>query len=541
MSFATCPLPQRSMVMTAIAALLAVSPTQAATYEVGPGKPYASVNAVPLESLAAGDTVLIYWRSTPYREKWVITAQGAAGAPVVFRGVAGPGGALPIIDGENATTRSQTNYWSEARGVIKIGGSNTPPDVLPTYIVIENLDIRGARPPSTFTDDVGNVQSYPNNGAAVYIERGRNITVRNCIARECGNGLFVASSDDEAARDILIEGNYIHSNGNAGSIFEHNTYTAAIGIVYQFNRFGPLLASAGGNALKDRSAGLVVRYNWIEGGNRQLDLVDGEDSGLIRGDPAYDETFVYGNVLIEPAGAGNRQITHYGGDSGNEPQYRKGTLYFHHNTIVSTRSDRTTLFRLSTNDEACEARNNIFFTTHPGTDLSLLDDTGELRLSHNWVKPGWVQSFGGTSGVLIDDGTWITGTAPGFVDVAGQDFTLVEASPCVDVAGVLAAAVTPAHVPAWEYVKHQAGEPRTTSGPAADVGAFERSSGAVLFDANGDGMVTLADWPAMVACLAGPGVAPAGSSCLATFDADEDEDVDLRDASAFARSIYAGG
>src|SRR4029079_4241587 len=119
---------------------------------------------------------------------------------------------------------------------------------------------------------------------------------------------------------------YIYDNGNVGSLFEHNNYTAAIGITFQYNRFGPLRTGCLGNNLKDRSAGLVVRYNWIESGNRQLDLVDGEDSSLIRSDPSYRQTYVYGNILIEPDAAGNRQLLHYGGDSGTTAAYRQGTL-----------------------------------------------------------------------------------------------------------------------------------------------------------------------------------------------------------------------
>src|SRR3712207_8345681 len=41
--------------------------------------------------------------------------------------------------------------------------------------------------------------------------------------------------------------------------------------------------------------------------------------------PSYRETHVYGNILIEPNGAGNRQIVHYGGDSGSRANYRNGT------------------------------------------------------------------------------------------------------------------------------------------------------------------------------------------------------------------------
>ena len=55
---------------------LACNNLQASTYEVGPSKPLTAIGQVPWESLQAGDTVLIYWRSTPYEEKWVICRQG---------------------------------------------------------------------------------------------------------------------------------------------------------------------------------------------------------------------------------------------------------------------------------------------------------------------------------------------------------------------------------------------------------------------------------------------------------------------------------
>jgi hypothetical protein len=311
------------------------------------------------------------------------------------------------------------------------------------------------------------------NAAAIHVERGRHVTIRNCILRESSNGLFVSSSDAEAAADILIEGNYIHSNGNVGSYFHHNTYTAAIGIVYQYNRFGPLQDGAGGNNLKDRSAGLVVRYNWIYGANRQLDLVDAEDSVLIQNHPDYHASFVYGNVLIEPPAAGNKQILHYGGDSGATDSYRKGTLHFYHNTVVSRRWDGATLARLSTNDEHCDARNNILYTVAGGGAFALLDETGVLDLSHNWIKPGWVDTFGTLAGEIHDDGTQIETDEPGFADEAGDDFTLRLESAGVDAATSLHPAVLPEHDVVAQYVPHQAGTPRRRAGVAADVGAFE--------------------------------------------------------------------
>jgi hypothetical protein len=438
-------------------------PAYSATYEVGPGKRYASIGSVPWESMGAGDTVLIYWRQTPYKEKWVIAVQATKQQPFIVQGVANEQGVLPVIDGRGATTRSAINFWNEDRGVIKIGGANRPAVDTPSYIVLENLDIRSGRTPYQFTGRDG-LTNYQDDAASVYVETGRNIEIRNCFLHDSGNGLFVSS----ATRNITIEECWIYDNGIENSIYEHNTYTEAIGITYQFNHFGPLRANCGGNNLKDRSAGLIVRYNWIEGGNRALDLVDAEDSSEIVNDPGYHKTFVYGNVLIKPPSQENNQVLHYGGDSGDESIYRKGTLYFYNNTVVSTRPDNTTLLMLSTNDETCDCRNNIIWTSAGAGYLALVDQSGIVHLTHNWMKTGWVASHSGLTGVIHDDGGNITGAGPGFINASAQDFNLDPHSRCVNAGTVLSPNAYPV---LFQYVKHLGYEARP-AGSGLDLGAF---------------------------------------------------------------------
>ncbi|MEO0185009.1 MAG: right-handed parallel beta-helix repeat-containing protein, partial [candidate division WOR-3 bacterium] len=200
------------------------------TYNVGPGMPYDSIGAVPLESLNPGDTVKIHYRPTPYCEKWVIARAGTSNAPIVFYGVPSGYGDLPVVDGRNAVTRLQLDYWSENRGIINIGGSSIP-NQTPNYIVLENLEIRSARTPYTFYDDQGQLQSYASNASTIYVVAGSNITVRNCILHDCGNGFFVAYQ----GKNILVEGCYIYDNGIENSIYEHNNYTEAQGIIFQYN------------------------------------------------------------------------------------------------------------------------------------------------------------------------------------------------------------------------------------------------------------------------------------------------------------------
>lgn len=446
-------------------------PAGAATYVVGPGEAYPTPSAVPWESLAAGDLVLINWRAEPYRDKWVITRQGAEGAPIVVRGVPGPLGELPVIDGNGAVTRPELNYWGTNRGVIKIGGARVPSDTMPRYIVIEGLDVRGAHQAYTFTNSAGATERYQDQAAAIWIEKGEHITLRGNHLHDSGNGLFVSSVDPDVSRSILVEGNAVYDNGNAGRIFEHNIYTEALGITFQFNYLGPLKAGALGNNLKDRSGAFVARYNWIYSGNRQLDLVE-SDSPIIRADATYRSTFVYGNVLIEPPGAGNRQIVHYGGDNGQTTIYRKGTLHFYNNTVVSLRPDSTTLFRLSTNDEHVDARNNIFYTSAVGATLSVLDDTGIFDSSRNWFKSGIVSVFGSLSGSVRDDGSSFLGIDPGFRDVAAEDFRPSATSPLVNAGGALAEVALPELTIGWEYVRHLGARLRPDDG-RIDIGAFE--------------------------------------------------------------------
>jgi len=445
----------------------------AAVFEVGPGKACTSIGEVPWETLQPGDTVLIHYRGTPYHEKFVICRQGTAENPIIVRGVPGPNGELPVLNGDGATTRSQLSFWGENRAVIKIGGASKPSDTMPRFILIENLEVRSARPPYSFTGANGSTQNYVKNAAPVWIEKGENITIRNCTLHDGGNGLFVSSSDSIISRNILVEGCHIHSNGNTNSLYEHNVYTAALGITFQYNRLGPLREGCPGNNLKDRSAGLVIRYNWIEGGNRQLDLVDAEDSPVLRNDARYRSTHVYGNVLLESFADGNKQIVHYGGDSGAEADYRKGTLYFYNNTVVSKRPDQTTLFRLSTNDEHADVRNNILYVTQNGNSLSLADQHGRFTLSHNWLKKNWRLSFSTFGGSLTNDTTNIEFlTVPGFVDAPNNDFRLLRDSACVDAGGILPAVLLPDNAVERQYIRHQKSEPRPDSGPI-DIGAFE--------------------------------------------------------------------
>lgn len=427
-------------------------------YEVGPGREFETPSDVPWENISPGTLVLIHYRAEPYRDKWVLNYAGTQDAPVVVLGVP-EDGALPIISGDAATTRAEINFTGEERSVIKIGTSNIPDNERPSYITVACLDIQNAKPGYTFQNDVGDSSEFADNAATITIEVGDHITIENCELHDAGNGLFSAHDTS----DIVVRGNYIHDNGIAGSIYEHNSYTESARITFEFNHYGSLCEGCEGNNLKDRSAGTVIRYNWIENGNRQLDLVE-TDSDEIANLPEYRETWVYGNVLVEGEDEGNGQILHYGGDG--EGIYRAGTLYFFHNTLVSNRAGNTTLARLSTNDESMDVRNNVLWAAN----LAIVDATGSAVLTGNLIPSNWGDTHGSLAGVVTDGGN-VEADDFGFADVAGRNYRLSPASTGLGQAADLLPAMAN-HPVSFSFTPTGGITPRTN---LEDPGAFTAS------------------------------------------------------------------
>jgi PKD repeat protein len=432
-------------------------------YNVGPAQAYATIGAVPIEDLNPGDIVRIHYQASPYAEKFVLGRSGTAAAPITIQGVANGSGDLPVITGVNATTRLALDYTNEDRGVIKIGTANVPNQAGgPEHIVIENLVVEGAAAGNSFTDDSGAGDSYRDSAAAIYIEASSNITIRNCELRNSNYGVFTSPAN---TYDLTITRCYLHSNGLSGSAERHNAYTQARGVIYNGNRFGALTAGGLGHNIKDRSSGTVIRYNWIEGGGRQIDMVDSEDAATYNS-AEYAEAHVYGNILIEVGDEGNSQIVMFGGDSGQTARYRTGTLYFYNNTVISQRSTTTYFFRLDGGTVDC--RNSIIYNTAAGNQLRAFFGTGTVNLRNNWIKNGWSTGTGGGTDL---GGNITSGTDPGFADFASQDFTLAN-STCVAQGTSQHANALPLNL---QYLVHQSTSARAINNGGLDLGAFEAS------------------------------------------------------------------
>ena len=466
----------------------------ASVYEIGPGKKYTTLAAAPWNTLGPGDVVNIYWQAQPYREKLLLSCRGSAQAPIQINGIPNAGGQRPVLDGQGATTDSQFVFPyapTQDRGLVILSIGGHAWGYKPGYITIQGLELRNASVPNTYKDAQGVARTYQLNAAAIFVERGEHIAVRNCDIHDSGNGFFVASggSEEVLSRDILLESCYVHDNGNVGRDREHNIYTEAIGTVFQFNRLGRLRAGAGGNNLKDRSAGTVVRYNWIEGGAHLLDLVEPEESAKFTcADQSYHRTFVYGNVMIDGPVGGAGFLVHYGGDNGNLPTYRKGTLYFYHNTVLNQANQtgagarwRTILLQLETNDESADVRNNIVCTQpatlgQAPTELSLLNTVGKTTFGVNWVSSGWLvgrsgMTFqGSVSG--LDNLLSSANNSPGFANSSVGDFHLVFGSASIGVGGKLTAEQQGPFGVYFQFLSPVGGTLRLGNRLGPDLGAF---------------------------------------------------------------------
>ncbi len=453
-------------------------------YAVGPGKKYPSIGDVPFETLKAGDTVRIHHRKEPYREKLMIGGLGTAAQPIRICGVPGPAGELPVIDGKDATTRRQLDFpfdGHQVRGLVIVGHPHDKPyDQTPSHIVIEGLEVRNASPPNEFTDRAGKKAAYSEIVAGIFVERAKDLTIRGCIVTDNNNGIFIGTGGGPAlSQNILIESNYIHHNGSLTRHYEHNVYNEGSNVVYQFNRFGPPRKGQNGQwgaNIKERSAGVVIRHNFIEDGAHLIDLVDAQEAkDTTRSMASFHVSHVYGNVLIRGASPDGSMI-HYGGDSGIFADYRKGTLFFYNNTVVVKNAGykdwaANAIFELSTNEEKLDSRNNVYWSEKPADSLHALGlfgardavTSGVATFSGDWLAIG-ITADDRTEGKQTEIRLSLTGldkqkrgSAPGFRDAANDDYAIAT-PPTTPVP--LSPEIAPELWPRAAYLKHQRGKAR---------------------------------------------------------------------------------
>jgi hypothetical protein len=496
--------------------LLGAIPSWATDYHVGSDARYATIGDVPWFRLVPGDTVFIHYKPTPYHEKFLISTRGTPEKWIRVVGVPGPRGERPVISGTNATTSRNMHYhWPAASGssaiqnlgVVQVAagaGENAP---LPGYIEIANLQIQDGFSTSEFTAEDGSRATFDPFAACIYARSVQHLIVRNNVLTGCGQGFYNWTGSGEKWWDGLqvgtvIRGNYFHGNGAPGSYLEHQSYTESRGVIYEYNRFGPMREGARGSQLKDRSAGTVIRYNYIERAPSgwMLDLVEPENGFAALGAATtYRHTFVYGNVLLGADGAAAPNMVHWNEDhqAGVGRAVGEGSaLFFYHNTVLVV-ADRSRfrefhIFNTTWGGYDCppagprgviDIRNNIFaaIAATPGASPPRIKFAycahTNLAFEANWVSPDWIS---GSSAPVSGTARLVAPrhNSPGFVSAG--DLRLREGASAAGIGSALAPEVTSnglgeSLVPLQQYVLHQQVMTRARSGADSDAGAFERA------------------------------------------------------------------
>ncbi|MFO0555176.1 MAG: hypothetical protein U0271_42755 [Polyangiaceae bacterium] len=424
--------------LSLVASLPAIA--QAATYQVGAGKPYATIQDT-LGMLAPGDVVEVDGDATYPGDLWFRAEQsGTADAPVTIRGIP-VNGKRPVIQGVG------TEQWHD---IIVFFNAN--------HFVFEGFEIIGD----------GNVDHFG------LVHKADDVTLRDLVVHGVANQGLLGT--DSESGSLTLESSEFYGNGN--DLYQHQIYMATDESMYPGSVFRMQYCyvhdGAGGNNVKSRAERNEIYYNWIEGAvYHELDLIgpDGQDPSLAR-----EDSDVVGNVLVKHS---EWRIARIGGDgTGNTA----GRYRFVNNTMVLGASSDVAI-GLQQTVESLEMDNNVIVRIGAagGSVWNHAEPEGpdpELVGSHNWIQDGIGDIPAGFTNTL-------TGASAGFQNDADFDFRPVAGSPLLDAGTtetLIAGAPVPnalgvaADVPPSRLAGTQGDRPVDA---AIDIGAFELGSGTI--------------------------------------------------------------
>ncbi|MDE3105977.1 MAG: hypothetical protein KGK08_12455 [Acidobacteriota bacterium] len=359
-----------------------------ADLEVGAGKQYASLVALPPANTWRPGTVIRVWNTdttgsspTVYHELVQIATSGTPLQPIVLCGVPDAAGNLPILDGENAVAQAGASTAAAVNlGIVSLWpggyGKGTPygywqsGSAGPNYVSVTGLHLRHATPAYRYTlAGSGQGGRYAGGAACLNVRSGSYLDFAGNDLEGCTNGIFTAENTNSAwapvTQVVTITGNHIHGSGWAQDFTEHQVYFQSFFGVLQGNLLDEYLKTAQGSNIKWRGVEGIFRYNVLASGTaRDFDLVENQDatpyvsleaylsqhgqtdcyaSLYCSGDTAganviaaYQESaqkdFLYGN-LIE--GRSAQYQVHYAEDHDGGMADRNGVLYFYANTLAA--------------------------------------------------------------------------------------------------------------------------------------------------------------------------------------------------------------
>ncbi len=415
-------------------------------YDVGPSQKYTTLGSVPFPTLTPGSTIRLHNEDTTgahpteYHEYVQIAQAGTADQPIRMCGVPDSVGNAPIVDGANATGRSDTASSIAGYGLVTLhkenGAAAWPGFSSAAYIAVEGIHFRNAKSGASYVTPSGGAAQWSDTSACVRVNEGHNTVFVGNEFESCSVGAYSAWNSaggwGTSNLNILWEGNHVHNNGVVNSTAAHQMYLQAWGEVVQFNRIEQYTAGGLGANIKSRGIQGVIRYNYLgDGAARQLDLVDVVDaptymsfSGFLHGgassyhamnpqdgytadllaaeQEAWNSHYVYGNMYQNST---SLAPIHFSMDTYGGEQSRKGSLYWYNNTFneatCSTCSAQLlTMFDTSagggkyiaqTEYPTVQSYNNILWMGNPAQpafqwndDAAFIGVSGKNLISANW-------------------------------------------------------------------------------------------------------------------------------------------------------------
>jgi hypothetical protein len=404
-----------------------------ATYEVGPGKQFASLDEVaPL--LEPGDVVTVQGDHT-YWGDVVLENSGTQAENIRIFGVR-VNGKRPRFEGGNNTIEIRANH-----------------------IVLEGLDVTGG------------------SSRCIYHHGDQN-TVRDTVVHDCPSQGILGGDYDTGSLTL----DYVEVYGCGDGQYDHQIYMSNDQSVYPDSVFRMqhcyVHDGNGGNNVKSRASRNEIHSNWIEGAYyHELELIgpEGQDPWVVR-----EDSDVVGNVIKK--NQGSHFAVRAGGDSSEGES--NGRYRFVNNTFL-LRQGSAAVFRLYEGIESIEMHNNIFYRVGGG-GVEVMDASEANWAAGDEVVAGsrnWLAS--GSSEVPWQWSGTVTGGNPGFADLDSDDLKPADGSALVN-AGTGATSSPPGFgfpsplalpqdlPPPCALQQVDTAQRRPIAG-AIDIGAYERS------------------------------------------------------------------
>ena len=365
---------------------MAVSLSEGATYQVGPGRTYTTLQAVAT-LLLPGDLVEVDGNVT-YPGDATFRRPGTAAQPIVIRGIT-VAGRRPILSGGTNTIHFRTD---------DIGSGAD-------HYVLDNFEITGGA------------------SRCVY-HQASDLTLRNLLVHDCPKQGILGA--DWGSGSLTLEFSEVYRCG--GGDRDHQIYMATDqdnypGAVFRM-QWNYVHDSNGGNNVKSRAGRNEIYYNRIEGAYyHELELIGAE---CCAEEVVQENSDVVGNILVKRGSNATFPVARVGGDGTGQSF---GRYRFVNNTVIVAGAGA--VFRVFDGIESLEAHNNVFFMTGGGPVNIERTVEADWRFgrqvagSNNWVTTGSTNVPSEWSGTL-------SGADPGFANSTAGNFTPVVGSPLLN-------------------------------------------------------------------------------------------------------------